>query len=244
MPRHALLPLAWFVFVLFAGCTSSFPPGSFDWGHGAAPLQEGATRVQVGGGGGAGFGVTDVSGGFIVPAADWGFIGGGGAGVAVEHQFAPTLLLRGEGNAGCQTPTFTDASLTGYQFICPMAVYGGGQWNPGGNRNVALRLRGGGGGDFFLAGPGGILPLPYMAAQIATVLSVEAGPFEPFFDMHAGAKLGLALAPIASVGASAGSTWKFSDSVGAYLLLRTDLNMLLLLPTLSANAQAGATFTF
>ena len=226
------------------GCVSNFPPGSFDWGHGAAPLPEGATRVQVGGGGGAGLGVTDISSGFFVPAPQLGLIGGGGAGVAIENQFASTLLLRGEGNLGCQTPTFTNASDRDVQLICPMALYVGGQWNPGGNRNIALRLRGGGGGDLFLSPPASILPLPYMAAQVGGVFSAEIGAFEPYVDIHGGAKLGIAVAPVASVGATGGTTWKLGDNLSAYGLLRSDVVLVGLLPTLTANAQAGVFFMF
>jgi hypothetical protein len=249
MARRLLFSVALFagsfVFAVgSSGCASNFPPGSFDWSHGAAPLPEGATRVQVGGGGGAGLGVTDLTGGFIVPAPELGLIGGAGGGVALENQFAPTLLLRVEANGGCQTPTFTNVSDADLQLICPTAAYVGGQWNPGGNRNLALRLRGGGGGDLFVAGVDDFLPVPYMAAQVGVVASTELGSFEPYLDLHGGAKLGLALAPVASVGASGGSTWEIVENVSAYALLRTDFVLIGLLPTMTANAQVGAFFTF
>lgn len=247
MARALLVSL----FVVFAGvgCTSSFPPGSFDWGHGAAPLDEGQTRIQVGGGGGAGVGVVGTSGGGSVlpPGPDYGLIAGGGGGLAVEHQLLPTLLVRGEANAGCQTSALNDATAdvpSETSLICPAAVYLGGQANPEGNRNFALRLRIGGGGDFFAIDGGALIPAPYIATQGAVVFSNEFADFEPYVDLHAGAKVGALLAPVASAGVSGGAEYHFGESLSAYALARTDVVFITILPSVSANVQAGVFFVF
>lgn len=235
---------ALFVFAVGAGgCTSAFPPGSFDWGHGAKPLQQHATRVVVGGGGGLGVGIvgSEGGGGGLPPTAKYDTISGGGGGVAVEHQLLPTLLLRAEGGGGCQSPT----TFTGASIICPVAVYGGAQLNPGDNQSFALRLRVGGGGDFFDDVNGaGVFPAPYIATQGALVFSGETVGFEPFLDLHGGVKVGALLAPVTSVGVSGGTTYALTDSLSLYGLARSDLLFVFVLPSLTANVQAGLSFTF
>lgn len=241
--RAALVVL---VLAVLSGCTSSFPPGSFDWGHGTKPLEQHATRVIAGGGGGLGVGIvgSEGGGGGLPPSAKYGFISGGGGGLAVEHQLLPTLLLRGEAGGGCQSPT----TFTGESIICPVAIYAGGQLNPEGNQNFALRLRVGGGGDFFddVAGTTGtgFLPAPYVATQGALAFGAPVGDLDPWLDLHAGVKVGILLAPVASVGATGGLEYHLSDSFSLYALARSDLLFVFVLPALTGNVQAGASFTF
>ncbi len=234
------------LFVVASGCTSSFPPGSFDWGHGAAPLVEGQTRVQLGGGGGVGAGISPAtaSTGGNSNAVD--VIGGGGGGVAVEHQLYPTLLVRGEGNMGCQSSGLVDntAAVSGAEFICPMAVYVGGQVNPEADPNFALRLRVGAGADVFVIKDSALLPAPYLATQGAVVLSKELGDFEPYLDLHLGAKVGSLLAPVGTAGVTGGTEYHLNDDVSFYGLARGDVLFIAIFPSLSANVQAGALFTF
>lgn len=238
-----------FFFVVFigvaSGCTSSFPPGSFDWGHGARPMEQHATRVIVGGGGGLGIGVigSEGGGGGLPPSAKYDTISGGGGGLAIEHQLLPTLLVRAEGGGGCQSPT----SFTGEAIICPVAIYGGAQLNPGESQNFALRLRVGGGGDFFddINGAGtGVFPAPYIATQGALAFSADAADFEPFLDVHGGVKIGALLAPVTSVGVSAGTTYALTEGLSLYALARSDLLFVFVLPSLTANVQGGVSFTF
>ncbi|MFZ9888398.1 MAG: hypothetical protein ACO3JL_12925 [Myxococcota bacterium] len=238
-----------------SGCISVFAPGSFDWGHGAAPLPEGQTRVQLGGGGGTAAGVTEINevgpSGLTVSMPRFGAIGGLGAGVAVEHQTSRAVLVRGEATAGCQMPPSADIidTVASAVAVCPVAIYLGGQLNPGNSRNGALRLRIGGGADLAVTGnesPSVGDSFPYLSGQLGAVLSHELGPLEPYIELHGGAKgyLTYLFFPVLSAGATGGATWKFNDSVSAYALMRGDLLMAGIFPQPSGNVQVGAFLSF
>lgn len=98
------------LFSLFASaCGTSFPPGAFDWGHGATPLAKAGTRAQVGGGGGAAWNL-------YTPGLPAGFGGGGGGGL--ELQLTDWLSLRGDASLGAEWSFLSGApSLAGAGYL-------------------------------------------------------------------------------------------------------------------------------
>lgn len=97
-----------FVFALFASaCGTALPPGSFDWGHGAIPLEKGEKRFQFGGGVGGAVGLvkSDIFGPPLqLATSGWPLpVGlGVGGGSSIELQVTDWMSLRAESSLGAE----------------------------------------------------------------------------------------------------------------------------------------------
>jgi len=217
--------------VALCGCSSGFPPGSLEWGHGATPLDEGQSRVQVGAGAGVGYGVVGTSTGDAVVNP----IAGAGGGLGVERQLSADVAVRAEFGGGCQSSVVKDGAP-----LCPVAGYLGGQLNPRGSRTLALRVLAGGGADVVLS-----TPLPYAAGVGAVVFSADDDGLERYADVHLGLKLGLLTGtPVGNAGAAGGLRYSFTDVVSVYGALRADILLANAAPALTGTLQLGALFRF
>lgn len=219
-----------FVGALF-GCSSAFPPGSLEWGHGATPLAEGQSLVQLGAGAGVGYGVVGTATGDAVVNP----IAGAGGGLGIEHQVGRDLALRAEVGGGCQSSVVKDGAP-----LCPIAGYLGGQLNPRGSRTFALRVLAGGGADVVQS-----TPLPYAAGVSALVFSADSDGLERYADVHLGLKLGLLTGtPVGNAGAAGGLRYAFSDVVSVYGALRADVLLANAAPALTGTLQLGGLLRF
>lgn len=225
-----------------SACTSVFPAGTFDWGHGAVPMRDGGVRVQAGGGGGAGLYGIGVNA-FGAPVL------GGGVGGALEYQVNQALLLRVEGGTAVQTPgaVITHFSFPSSTSVAPYtrlyAGYVGSQFTMSFDKTVALRLRVGGGledsppGESF----GGNQTL-YAAAEWNMVKTyVVDENFEWWVAGGAGVK-----APFIIFDgiASLGGAWRVGTSGRVYLAGRGGLVLQVPVPTPIASVQVGYTHEF
>ena len=134
--------------VISGGCNTVFPPASFDWGHGARPLDKGDVRTQFGGGAGGAAVVAPLL--FVDKETEWAddlergvspFGVAGGIGGGTELQLNEKMMLRGDLSLGAE---WSFASLKPAMVL---AGYIGTQYNI--TNNVAARARLGLGGVAF-----------------------------------------------------------------------------------------------
>lgn len=142
-----------------SACTTAFPPASFDWGHGAKPLEAKQGRAQTGGGMGV---VPPLQVLFADQVKKEDFIPlgiGAGGGAAVEYQVNESLLLRGDAALGAEWSIVSSIPSP------ILAGYVGAQFNilP----SLAARARLGVGGQLH----GFVLPSGYVAGETGLVWS-------------------------------------------------------------------------
>jgi len=223
-------------------CTSAFPAGTFDWGHGAVPMKDGAVRVQAGGGGGAGLYGVGVAG-IGRPVV------GGGVGGAIEYQVSQALLLRVEGGTAVQAPgaAFVSASFPSSTSVAPYtqlySSYVGSQFTISEDRTVALRVRAGVGLEDSPEGEAfsGHQTL-YAAGEWNLVKSYVV---DENFEWWVAGGNGVKVPFVTFDGiASLGGAWRVPTGGRLYLAGRGGLVLLVPAPTPVASVQLGYTHDF
>jgi hypothetical protein len=231
-------------------CTSVFPVGTFNWGHGAVPMKDGGVRVQVGGGGGAGLYAGQLP------------VAGAGGGAALEYQVNQAMLLRLEGGAAIQTPGTAFAANGTVPFaVVPYttlrAGYLGTQLTMSKDKTIALRLRVGGGvEDSPASDTSASLTIPYVGGEARVVKSFV---INDSFDWWVAGGLGLkvpmlvplddpsavlnAYATIFDGTADAGVAWRVFDAGHVYASVQGGA-VFQPLPTPVASVQVGYTHAF
>jgi hypothetical protein len=198
--------------VVLNGCVSAFPPATGSWGHGARPMAKGTVALQVHGGGGAGLAPNGEANGSLIPVPDFGIVVGAGGGAALEVAVSDRSLLRIEGG-GAQQRFFDNNTVVNLA-----AGYAGFQRSF--TNQFALRLRGGGGVEFWNSSYESFYS-PYGGGDVGLVYSLfPDGDLDVFFEGHTGVKVASPIVPgfdgplisgAIGVGGSAGVNYQLAE---------------------------------